>query len=107
MSFAFRSICDIVPRSTRPLRIEFDGAFYYIILRGDGWEIVYLDDGDREIFLDVLVAICKRCNWTVHAYCLMGNHYHLLLKTTDGNLSMMGMRQCRGQDCVIAFFDVE
>ena len=65
-----------------------------------------MDDGDREIFLDVLVAICKRYNWTVHAYCLMGNHYHLLLKTTDGNLSM-GMRQCRGQDCIIAFFDVE
>ncbi len=54
-----------------------------------------MDDGDRELFLDVLAAVNECFNWTVHGYCLMGNHYHLLLETPDGNLSK-GMRQMNG-----------
>ena len=80
---------------SRPLRIEFAGALYHVTSRGDGREDIYRDDVDREVFLDVLAEVCERFNWTVHAFCLMGNHYHLLLETPDGNLSK-GMRQLNG-----------
>lgn len=80
---------------SRPLRIEFAGALYHVTSRGDGQEDIYLDDSDRELFLEVLAEVSERFNWTPHAYCLMGNHYHLLLETPDGNLSK-GMRQLNG-----------
>ena len=79
----------------RPLRIEYSGALYHVTSRGDGYEDIYLDDGDREGFLAVLAHVCERFNWVVHAYCLMSNHYHLLVETPDGNLSR-GMRQLNG-----------
>ncbi|MDX8398808.1 MAG: transposase [Gallionellaceae bacterium] len=80
---------------SRPLRIEFAGALYHVTSRGDGREAIYRDDGDRGLFLEVLAEVCERCNCSVHAYCLMGNHYHLLLETPDGNLAK-GMRQLNG-----------
>lgn len=80
---------------SRPLRIEFAGALYHVTSRGNGQNDIYLDDQDRRSYLFVLSEACKRFNWTVHAYCLMGNHYHLLLETPDGNLSQ-GMRQLNG-----------
>ena len=80
---------------SRPLRIEYAGALYHVTSRGDGQEDIFLDDGDRGLFLEVLAEAVERFNWTVHAYCLMGNHYHLLLETPDGNLSK-GMRQLNG-----------
>ena len=80
---------------SRPLRIEFAGALYHVTSRGDGQKDIYLDDQDRRDFLSVLGSVCKRFNWTVHAYCLMSNHYHLLIETPDGNLSQ-GMRQLNG-----------
>ena len=79
----------------RPLRIEFHGALYHLTSRGDGQEAINRDDGDREVFLEVLAQVRERFNWIVHAYCLMGNHYHLLAETPDGNLSA-GMRQLNG-----------
>ncbi len=79
----------------RPLRLEFAGALYHVTSRGDRRDPIYLDDGDREGFLDLLGAVCRRFNWTVHAYCLMTNHYHLLVETPDANLSQ-GMRQLNG-----------
>lgn len=79
----------------RPLRIEFSGALYHVTSRGDGQEDIYLDDNDRVVFLEVLERVCGRFNWVVHAYCLMNNHYHLLIETPDGNLSQ-GMRQLNG-----------
>lgn len=79
----------------RPLRIEFAGALYHVTSRGDGQEDIYLDDNDREIFLEVLVDVQHRLNWTIHAYCLMSNHYHLLIETPDSNLSK-GMRHLNG-----------
>ena len=79
----------------RPLRLEFAGALYHVTARGDGREAIYLDDGDRERYLDVLTQVCERFNWCCHAYCLMGNHYHLLIETPDANLSK-GMRQLNG-----------
>jgi len=79
----------------RPLRIEFPGALYHVTARGDKKADIYEDDGDREQFLSLLGEVCSRFNWCVHAYCLMGNHYHLLIETPEGNLSL-GMRQLNG-----------
>ncbi len=80
---------------TRPLRIEFAGALYHITSRGDRREDIYLDDSDREAWLEVVNEVCNRFNWIVHAYCQMTNHYHLLVETINGNLSK-GMRQLNG-----------
>jgi putative transposase len=79
----------------RPIRIEFEGALYHVTSRGDRREAIYEDDADREQFLDVLAAVAADFNWVVHAYCLMTNHYHLLVETPDANLSK-GMRQLNG-----------
>ncbi|MDA3913807.1 transposase [Oleiagrimonas sp.] len=79
----------------RPLRLEFAGALYHVTARGDRRESIYEDDTDRRDFLQVLGAVVKRFNWCLHAYCLMDNHYHLLVETPDGNLSK-GMRQLNG-----------
>ena len=79
----------------RPLRLEFPGAIYHITSRGDRQEAIYEDDADRHQWLDILSRVCERYNWRVHAYCLMDNHYHIVLETADGNLSK-GMRQLNG-----------
>src|SRR5574340_1519954 len=80
---------------SRPLRIEFAGALYHVTTRGDGQEVIFLDDEDRQGFLDVLSEFVRDFNWVVHAYCLMDNHYHLLIETPESNLSR-GMRQLNG-----------
>ena len=79
----------------RPPRIEFAGALYHITSRGDGQDAIFLGDGDRDLWLNTLEHICERFNWVVHGYCQMGNHYHILSETPDGNLSK-GMRQLNG-----------
>jgi REP element-mobilizing transposase RayT len=79
----------------RPIRIEFSGALYHVTSRGDRRENIYEDDQDREIFLDLLGKVISDFNWVCHAYCLMSNHYHLVIETPDGNLSK-GMRQLNG-----------
>ena len=79
----------------RPLRIEYPGAIYHITSRGNAGQPIYKDDKDRETFLELLVSVVKRYRWLCHAYCLMGNHYHLLIETPEGNLSQ-GMRQLNG-----------
>jgi len=79
----------------RPLRLEFAGALYHITSRGDRREDIFEDDADRADFLSVLGDVCAQHNWVCHAYCLMSNHYHLLVETPDGNLSK-GMRQLNG-----------
>lgn len=80
---------------TRPLRLEFEGALYHITSRGDRRENIYKSDADRRGFLSLLADVCELYNWTCHAYCLMSNHYHLLIETPDANLSR-GMRQLNG-----------
>ena len=80
---------------TRPLRIEYPGAVYHVTSRGNEKKAVFKDDSDREAFLKTLAHVNKRYNWICHAYCLMDNHYHLLIETLEGNLSM-GMRQLNG-----------
>jgi REP element-mobilizing transposase RayT len=79
----------------RPLRIEFDGAFYHVTARGNDKKRIFLDDEDRDLFLDILAGVNHKYNWLCHAYCLMNNHYHLVIETPDGNLSK-GMRQLNG-----------
>ena len=80
----------------RPLRLEFAGALYHVTSRGNRQEAIYETDADREKFLSVFADACKTYNWLCHAYCLMDNHYHLLIETPDGNLSK-GMRQLNGR----------
>lgn len=79
----------------RPLRLEFAGALYHVTSRGDRQEEIYSTDADRETYLDILANVCERFNWVIHAYCLMDDHYHLLVETPDSNLSQ-GMRQLNG-----------
>ncbi|MFA7619950.1 MAG: transposase [Thiohalomonadaceae bacterium] len=79
----------------RPLRIEFAGALYHVTSRGDRQEPIFEDDEDRRIFLSILADVVNHFNWLCHAYCLMANHYHLVVETPDGNLSK-GMRQLNG-----------
>ena len=79
----------------RPLRLEFPGAIYHVTSRGDRQEDIYETEGDRLLFLAVFGEVCKSYNWICHGYCLMTNHYHLLIETPDANLSQ-GMRQLNG-----------
>jgi REP-associated tyrosine transposase len=79
----------------RPLRIEYAGAVYHITSRGNEKKPVFRNDQDRINFLNTLRHVNKRHNWICHAYCLMDNHYHLLIETPDGNLAV-GMRQLNG-----------
>jgi len=79
----------------RPLRIEFPGALYHVTARGNQRNAIYRDDSDRIAFLDILSRVVDRWNWLCHAYCLMDNHYHLVIETPEGNLSC-GMRQVNG-----------
>ena len=79
----------------RPLRLEYAGAIYHVTSRGDRREIIYDDEHDRKEWLATLNDVCARYRWRVHAYCLMDNHYHLVIETIEGNLSK-GMRQLNG-----------
>jgi len=79
----------------RPLRIEFAGAMYHVTSRGDGREVIFLGDDDRNQLLSGLAEVVRDDNWAVHAYCLMNNHYHLLIETPEPNLAK-GMRQLNG-----------
>ncbi len=79
----------------RPLRIEYPGALYHITARGNRKADIYLRSSDRYKFLEILEKTVGRYNWICHGYCLMNNHYHLLIETPDANLSK-GMRQLNG-----------
>lgn len=73
----------------RHLRIEFPGAFYHVMARGNEKRRIYSDDQDRKKFLDYLESATNRHGVVVHCYCLMDNHYHLMLETPRGNLSQI------------------
>jgi putative transposase len=79
----------------RPLRIEFPGALYHVTSRGNDRAPVFLVDSDRRQFLETLGEVVGRCGWRCHAYCLMTNHYHLVVETPRANLSA-GMRHVNG-----------
>ncbi len=79
----------------RPLRLEFEGAFYHVTSRGNSKHAIYFEPSDYLKFLDILQHVCERYYWRIHAYCLMGNHYHLVLETPEANLSA-GMQLLNG-----------
>lgn len=70
----------------RQLRHEYSGAMYHVMSRGNRRADIYLDDVDRQDFLKTLAEACLKTGWQVHAYCLMSNHYHLVLETPNANL---------------------
>jgi putative transposase len=74
---------------SRPLRIEYPGAFYHVTSRGNERKMVFQSTRDRERYLSYLESAHERYGAVIHGYCLMGNHYHLLLETPRGNLSQI------------------
>lgn len=79
----------------RPLRITYSGAFYHVTSRGNEQKDVFKSQRDREKFLEYLASATERYGAVIHAYCLLSNHYHLLLETPEGNLSQI-MRHING-----------
>jgi REP element-mobilizing transposase RayT len=79
----------------RPLRVEFLGGVYHVTARGNARAAIFLTDADRWLFLELLAHTIDRFHWRRHAYCLMPNHYHLLIETPQPNLSR-GMRHLNG-----------
>jgi REP element-mobilizing transposase RayT len=79
----------------RPLRIEFAGGLYHVTARGNAREDIFADDDDRIRFLQLLHTASNRYDWYCHAYCLMSNHYHLLIETGTPSLSK-GMKYING-----------
>lgn len=70
----------------RSVRIQYEGAFYHVMARGNRREAIFLDDDDRRFFLQALWEACERTGWRIHAWVLMGNHYHLFVETPEANL---------------------
>lgn len=79
----------------RPLRIEFAGALYHVTARGNAQTDIYKGSSDKHRFLNILTDVCRHYRWHCHAWCLMDNHYHLLVETGSPTLSS-GMRQLNG-----------
>lgn len=70
----------------RSLRIQYPGAYYHVMARGNRREAIFHDDDDRRFFLHTLAQACEMTGWRVQAWVLMGNHYHLFLQTPEPNL---------------------
>jgi REP-associated tyrosine transposase len=79
----------------RPLRLEFPGALYHVTARGNARQLIYRDEEDRRLYLDLLGKEIDQQGWRCYAYCLMDNHYHLLIETPEPNL-VAGMRRLNG-----------
>src|SRR5215472_16980098 len=79
----------------RPLRIQYAGARYHVMSRGDRREAIFHDDADRLEFLRTLGQACQKTGWQVHSYCLMSNHFHLVIETPNANL-VAGMKWLLG-----------
>lgn len=80
---------------TYPLRVEEPGGFYHVTARGNDGQPIFPEDVARELLLTLLARVVDCRGWICHAYCLMGNHYHLLLETPEPNLAI-GMQQLNG-----------
>jgi putative transposase len=80
---------------TRPLRIPVAGGAYHVYARGNAKQAIFLDDRDHRVFLDVVVEVLSDFSWQCLAYCLMPNHYHLIVQLNDDGLSD-GMRELNG-----------
>ena len=75
----------------RKLRVQYPGAIYHLMNRGDRREPIFKDDADRARFLETLGQCCTKTDWQVHAWCLMNNHFHLVIETPKANL-VAGMK---------------
>jgi len=75
----------------RQLRIEYPGALYHVMARGDRREQIVHDENDRDSLIETLGEACGKTGWLVHAWVLMDNHYHAVIETPQGNL-VVGMR---------------
>ena len=88
----------------RPLRIEFSGALYHVTSRGNARQAIYISNDDRQQFLTLLQNTVERYNWYCHAYCMMDNHYHLLIETNSPTLSK-GMKYLNGTGTYTQYFN--
>jgi putative transposase len=79
----------------RKLRVQYPGAIYYVMNRGDRRERIFKDNDDRHRFLKTLAETCDKTGWQVHAYCLMSNHFHMVVETPQPNL-VAGMKWMLG-----------
>ncbi len=79
----------------RKPRIEYAGAVYHVMCRGNSGADIFLSDADRALFMQTLDEACDRCGWKAHAFVLMSNHYHILLETPEPNL-VAGMKWMQG-----------
>ena len=79
----------------RPPRIEVPHGIYHVVARGNERKAIYRDAADRVRFLEILALACERYRWRALAYCLMTNHFHLLVQTPNANLAR-GMRHLNG-----------
>jgi putative transposase len=75
----------------RKLRVQYPGAIYHVMSRGDHSDIVFRDTHDHDLFLGTLAEACGKTDWQVHTYCLMCNHFHLVIETPRANL-VAGMK---------------
>src|SRR4030095_9796508 len=75
----------------RSIRIEYPGAFYHVMARGNRREAIFLDEDDRRGFLKAVSEACGMTGWKVHAWVLMSNHYHFFIETPEANL-VAGMK---------------
>src|SRR5437667_1140875 len=79
----------------RKLRVEYPGAIYHVMNRGDRREAIFHDDQDRQRFTNTVKEACDKTQWAVHAFCWMPNHFHLVLETPQANL-VEGMKWLLG-----------
>jgi putative transposase len=86
-----------IERMARKLRLEYEGAIYHVMNRGCRREPIFQDDRDRQMFLETLGQAAQKTGWQIHAYCLMANHFHLVLETPGANL-VAGMKWFLGTD---------
>ena len=79
----------------RKLRIQYPGAIYHVMNRGDHREAIFRSEPDRQLLLDTLAEACAKTDWQIHAWCWMSNHFHLVVETPRANL-VEGMKWLLG-----------
>ena len=70
----------------RKVRVQYPGAIYHVMNRGDHSELIFRDDDDCRCFLSTLDQACRKTAWQIHSFCLMSNHFHLVIETPNANL---------------------
>jgi REP element-mobilizing transposase RayT len=90
----------------RKLRVQYAGAIYHVMNRGDRREPIFKDDADRKRFLETLGEACQKAGWRLHAWCLMSNRFHLVIETPQANL-VAGMKWFLGTYTNISQSDME